>query len=67
MILFHGSNMQIDSVDLHKCRPFKDFGKGFYLTTIEDKARMMAMRICKIYGGKPNNWLKSSSSYRCFS
>lgn len=34
MILYHGSNVAIDKIDLAKCRPYKDFGKGFYLTDI---------------------------------
>ena len=29
MILYHGTNISIDIIDLDKCRPFKDFGKGF--------------------------------------
>lgn len=32
MILYHGSNIAIDVIDLSKCRPNKDFGQGFYLT-----------------------------------
>lgn len=27
MRLFHGSNMEIDKVDLSKCMPNKDFGR----------------------------------------
>ena len=27
MILYHGSNVEIDTIDLGKCRPYKDFGK----------------------------------------
>ncbi len=53
MILFHGSNMPIDVVNLDKCRPYKDFGRGFYLTTIEEQAITMARRIANIYGEKP--------------
>lgn len=26
MILYHGSNCDIDKVDLSKCKPYKDFG-----------------------------------------
>ena len=36
MILYHGSNLEIDVIDLNKCRPNKDFGKGFYLTDIPE-------------------------------
>ncbi len=53
MILFHGSNIEINDIQLEKCRPYKDFGKGFYLTTIEDQAIIMAKRISRIYGGSP--------------
>ena len=30
MRLYHGSNIVIDSINLAMCRPYKDFGKGFY-------------------------------------
>lgn len=53
MILYHGSNTDIESINLDKCLPYKDFGKGFYLTDIEDQARQMAERVAKIRGGKP--------------
>ena len=46
MILFHGSNVQFGNIDLSKCRPNKDFGKGFYLTSIESQAIDMAQRRC---------------------
>jgi hypothetical protein len=51
MILFHGSNTAITRVDLEKCRPFKDFGKGFYLTPLKNQAEQMAQRTARIYGG----------------
>jgi len=30
MILYHGSNTDIDTIDLTKGWRYKDFGKGFY-------------------------------------
>jgi len=30
MLLYHGSNIDIKEIDLAMCRPYKDFGKGFY-------------------------------------
>ena len=51
MILYHGSNLDIASINLNMCRPYKDFGRGFYLTSMEDQARKMAHRVSKIYGG----------------
>ncbi len=53
MILYHGSNIEIESIDLSKCRPNKDFGKGFYLTSMQEQAENMARRTVKIYGGVP--------------
>lgn len=50
--LYHGSNIEIDRIDLQKCRPFKDFGQGFYLTTIREQAEKMANRVSRIYGDK---------------
>ena len=53
MILYHGSNMKIGQIDLAKCRPYKDFGQGFYLTQIKEQAEQMARRTATIYGGEP--------------
>lgn len=53
MRLYHGSNIWIDSINLAMCRPYKDFGKGFYLTDIKEQAEKMAIRVSKIYGGVP--------------
>lgn len=48
--LYHGSNVRIESIDLGKCKPYKDFGKGFYLTDIEEQAVQMAVRRTRIAG-----------------
>jgi hypothetical protein len=54
MILYHGSNMKIEKVDLGKCKPFKDFGCGFYTTPLREQAVRMAERTVRIYReGKP--------------
>ena len=53
MILYHGSNVKIEEIDLAKCRPYKDFGQGFYLTDIHEQASQMARRVAKLYGGNP--------------
>ena len=53
MKLYHGSNIEIDCIDLRKCKPFKDFGKGFYLTEIALQAEQMARRTALIFGGEP--------------
>ena len=53
MRLYHGSNIAIDNINLAMCRPYKDFGQGFYLTDIEEQAEKMAIRVAKIYGQSP--------------
>ena len=32
MKLYHGSYIKIDEIDLSKSKPYKDFGRAFYLT-----------------------------------
>jgi hypothetical protein len=51
MKLYHGSNTVIETIDFKKCRPYKDFGRGFYLTEIEEQATLKARRTASIYGG----------------
>ena len=54
MILYHGSNVAIEEIDLSLCKPYKDFGKGFYLTDIKSQAENMAIRRVRLAGfGKP--------------
>lgn len=53
MKLFHGSNAAIRNIDLAQCKPYKDFGQGFYLTGIREQAMQMARRTASIYGGEP--------------
>ena len=53
MKLYHGANMEIEHVDLSKCMPYKDFGRGFYTTILEDQAWRMAERRARIAGGVP--------------
>ena len=53
MILYHGTNCSINGIDLTMCKPYKDFGSGFYLTTIKEQAEKMATRVARIYGGSP--------------
>ena len=47
MILYHGSNVEIDEIDLNKCKKYKDFGQGFYCKTIKQQAKFMALRTTK--------------------
>ncbi len=42
MILYHGTYIRFDTIELAKCRRFKDFGQGFYATQLESQARQWA-------------------------
>ena len=39
MILYHGSNIEIETIDLSKSKPNKDFGKAFYLSEEYNKPK----------------------------
>jgi len=51
IILYHGSNTSFDSVSLSKSRDRRDFGRGFYTTTIREQAEQWAVSLYKRYGG----------------
>jgi len=67
MILYHGTNIDFDNIDISKSTPYKDFGKGFYLTDIRLQAEQMANKKAKLFKGTPivqeyyfdEKWLKS--------
>ena len=42
MILYHGSTVDIERIDLQKSKPNKDFGRAFYLSANYDQAMEMA-------------------------
>lgn len=42
MLLYHGSYCVVENPDLEKCAAFKDFGRGFYLTTSKEQAKSFA-------------------------
>lgn len=52
MILYHGSNVDIESIDLSRSSVGKDFGCGFYLTTSREQAERMGRRRARLYGGE---------------
>lgn len=53
MRLYHGTNVDFDLIDIEKSNPYKDFGKGFYLTDIKEQAERMALRKVNFFGGVP--------------
>ncbi len=51
--LYHGSNVKIDVPDLAHSKPFKDFGRGFYLSADKQQAWDMAwQKVSQIREGK---------------
>lgn len=42
MILYHGSNISIETIDLAQSKRAKDFGQGFYLSADRQQALKMA-------------------------
>ncbi len=53
MILYHGTNMDFDEIDISKTKKYKDFGQGFYLTDIKSQAEELAEKRTLIFGGAP--------------
>ena len=53
MILYHGTNADIEKIDLEKGLRHKDFGKGFYLTPDKNTAIRMAQKKARLFGGSP--------------
>ncbi len=51
--LYHGSTVAIDCIDLHKSRPNKDFGRGFYLSADRQQAWRMGEFKALIEGREP--------------
>lgn len=48
MILYHGSNIEIQQPDLSRSKPFKDFGRGFYLSPVCEQATERAIQITEL-------------------
>ena len=55
MTLYHGSDVEIKSIDLSKSQIFKDFGRGFYLSSDLSQARNFA----KYKADKPKSTTKT--------
>lgn len=39
IVLYHGSYCSVENPNLEKCALYKDFGRGFYLTTSKEQAK----------------------------
>lgn len=54
MILYHGSNIEIERIDLLRSKRGKDFGQGFYLNANRQQALDMAQRAVRRFSsGSP--------------
>ena len=54
MILYHGSNIKVSVPNLSVSKPFKDFGKGFYLSDNYEQALDMAtQKVKQTHVGEP--------------
>ena len=53
MTLYHGTNEDIECIDLTRGLRYKDFGKGFYLTPDRTTAIRMAQKKARLFGGIP--------------
>jgi uncharacterized protein DUF3990 len=51
LLLFHGTNQLFTNIDLSKSKDKRDFGKGFYTTTLEVQAKKWAENMFIRYGG----------------
>ena len=51
MILYHGTNTVFSKIDLSRSKDKRDFGKGFYTTTIYEQAEKWAKNQFIRYGG----------------
>ena len=56
MILYHSSNMRVQYPDVIHSRNYLDFGKGFYLTSLQDQAVKYGQRFIR---RQQNAWLNT--------
>jgi len=52
MTLYHGSNQDFNNVDLSKSKDRRDFGRGFYTTTIREQALQWGYNMFNRFGGE---------------
>jgi hypothetical protein len=54
LTLYHGSNRVFDRPRLDASRDRRDFGRGFYTTTLRSQAQEWAVSTAERYGGHPS-------------
>jgi len=53
MLVYHGSSVEVKTPDISYGRVKLDFGKGFYVTTLQKQAEKWSWRKAKLEKGKP--------------
>lgn len=53
MLVYHGTNCDIDEICLTRGSRYKDFGQGFYVTPDIETAIRMAKKKANLFGGTP--------------
>lgn len=59
--LYHGSYCEVSAPDLNKCAKYKDFGRGFYLTTSFEQAERFSLLSLK--KALSNNLIEEDPGY----
>ena len=49
MKVYHGSHTKIEKIDLSLCRPYRDFGRGFYVTKFLRHAESWSINVSRRY------------------
>lgn len=52
-IVYHGTNVFFDTIDLSRAKASSDFGKGFYVTTSLQQAQIWSQEQARDFGGTP--------------
>jgi len=52
MKVYHGTNCLFENIDMSKSKDRRDFGRGFYTTTIKEQAESWAQAVFDRYGGE---------------
>jgi len=59
MLVYHGGRVPVMEIDLQRCRPYTDFGRGFYVT----KYKVHAENWAKRFKTKNNNGFVTTFNY----
>lgn len=62
--LYHGTVYDITEIDVNQGRGYKDFGKGFYATSVKSHAENMARRNKRIIEAKESRLRQRNPNYR---